>query len=446
MRLLVALAIAHFTIFLILLTAALFVEPSVAATTGLLAIGLGASFVATAVALASSRDDLGRLLGPLRELARGDLHARVAVHEESDELAMAINRMAEAVEERLIAAGQDRNRLTAALNSSADAVIAVDDEGLITFANEAAERLVGQQQALPGNSFAWVVPDQRLVDALRASRGGAREVTLIERPGRQYYQVITTPIAAPGDWAALAVFHDITEVRRIEEVRRDFVANVSHELRTPLASVKSVIETLDSGALEDPAAAREFLARANGEIDRLVRLVEELLELSRIESGEVPLANEGVDIRSVVERAADRLRPAFRRQSVRLQLDIATPLPEVTGDPDRLERAMINLLENALKFSQPEGLVEVIADEREKGIFIQIRDEGAGIAPKDLPRVFERFYKADRARGNVGTGLGLAIVKHTIEAHGGAVEARSELGRGSTFTVTLPAAAVPAHA
>jgi two-component system phosphate regulon sensor histidine kinase PhoR len=267
-----------------------------------------------------------------------------------------------------------------------------------------------------------------------------------ERPNHQFLQVVTTPIAGGGEWAALAVFHDVTDVKRTEQVRRDFVANVSHELRTPLAAIKSLIESLESGALDEPETAKDFLERANHEVDRLVRLVEELLELSRIESGEVPMATEPVQIGDVLARAVARLRHQAQRQGLELTLEAAPGLPAILGDAERLERVAVNLIHNALKFTPAGGSVRVRAAREGGAVVVKVSDSGAGIAAEDLPRIFERFYKADRARSGAGTGLGLAIVKHTVEAHGGAVSVESVEGRGATFSLSLPAAPTPARA
>jgi two-component system phosphate regulon sensor histidine kinase PhoR len=385
---------------------------------------------------------LAGLARTARAMAGGDLSARVDPRPSGEvgEVADAFNQMALTLEELMAAASDERRRLTAALNSSTDAVLAVNAEGRIAFANQAAQRLFSRTlKELLGNPFVWVMPDEPLVDALRASREeGGRETRIVERPNRQFLQVTTTPIIGGGEWSALVVAHDLSEIKRVEQVRRDFVANVSHELRTPLASIKSVIETLQGGALDDEATAQDFLARADAEVDRLVLMVEELLELSRIESGEVPLAREPVEMAAVVSQAAERMRPQAERQGIELSLDLPPDLPRVTGDADRLERAAVNLIQNAIKFTPGGGSIRISAAALDGAVEVAVRDTGAGIPPEDLPRVFERFYKADRSRGGRGSGLGLAVVKHTVEAHGGRVVAESELGRGSTFRFTVP--------
>ena len=332
------------------------------------------------------------------------------------------------------------NRLLAALNSTTDAVIGVDGAEQVCFANLAAGgMLLRPNEEIVGRPFAWLFPNEEMLQAVRASAlGGERLITMTERPGKRFYQVSTTRIDGGGDWRALVVLQDVTDVRRSEQMRRDFVANVSHELRTPLASIRAVLETLEAGALNEPAAARDFVGRAQTEVDRLTQMVSELMELSRIESGDLPMAREPVDLGVVIADAVDRLRPQADRRGLHLRSDIPAPLSAVLGDAERIERALVNLIHNALKFTAAGGEVCVVAREREGNVSIEIADTGAGIDERDLARVFERFYKADSARHSDGSGLGLALVKHTVEAHGGSVAVESERGRGSKFTVTFP--------
>jgi two-component system phosphate regulon sensor histidine kinase PhoR len=250
---------------------------------------------------------------------------------------------------------------------------------------------------------------------------------------------VTTPILSGGEWASLAVFHDLSDVKRVEQVRRDFIANVSHELRTPLAAIKSVIETLEAGAKDDPASAAEFLSRADSEVDRLVQMVEELLELSRLESGDIPLTRLPLDFNLILRNAVDRLSTQAQRADVELTLEVEEGLPQATGDADMLERVVINLVHNAVKFTPRGGSVRVSAAGADGSVRVSVHDTGVGILPEDLPRIFERFYKADRSRGGGGTGLGLAVARHAVEAHGGNISAESTPGEGSTFTFTIPA-------
>jgi two-component system phosphate regulon sensor histidine kinase PhoR len=200
-----------------------------------------------------------------------------------------------------------------------------------------------------------------------------------------------------------------------------------------------VIETLESGGLRDEEAARDFLARANSEVDRLVRLVEELLELSSLESG-TPITFAPVELVTIVARTAERLRPLAERRGLQLELRLPPDLPPVLGNAERLERVAVNLIQNAINFTEQGGSISVLAERLDGFVRVKVRDSGIGISSSDQARVFERFYKIDRAREARGTGLGLAIVKHTIEAHGGTVQVESQLGSGSTFAFTLPVA------
>jgi two-component system phosphate regulon sensor histidine kinase PhoR len=397
-----------------------------------LALLLGASLVR----------ELRLVAGAAAAIAGGDAAARVRPRPaaEMGELADAFNAMAERVQAELAGASQQRGRLTAAMNSSIDAVVAVDRDMNVLFANVAAEQLFQRRaEQIVGNPIVWFVPNEEVLAGIRTSRDlGERRLNLLERPGRQYLQAATTPIIGGGEWAVLVVFHDLTDVRRTELVRRDFVANVSHELRTPLAAIKSVMETLVGGAIEEPKVAREFLQRADEEVDRLIQLVEELLELSRIESGEVPLAVAPADIGALLSFVVERLKPQAERKRVALRIEAGEALKDIAVDAQRLERAVGNLVHNAIKFTPEGGSVKVSAAAKDGSVVIQVSDTGIGIAPEDLPRIFERFYKVDHSRASGGSGIGLAVVKHTAEAHGGSVRAESEFGRGSTFSLSIP--------
>ena len=224
---------------------------------------------------------------------------------------------------------------------------------------------------------------------------------------------------------------------------REFVGNVSHELRTPLASLKALAETLEEGALDDPPAARDFLAQMHVEVDSLTQLVQELLELSRIESGQVPLKRESISPKDLLHTAERRLR----RQAERLGLTLAvadesdTPLPDVSADPHLVERVLLNLVHNALKFTPHGGSVHLSASPHPAGVSFSVQDTGIGLPAEELDRIFERFHKVDRSRASRGTGLGLAIAKHIVQAHGGTIWAQSEGdSHGTTIRFTLPRA------
>jgi len=410
-----------------------------------LAAGVAAALVALVVAGAMARS-LGRLGQAARRLAAGHLGERapaVATAEVAD-LADAFNAMAASLEGTISRLAEERNRLESLLASSADGVVAVDRSGLITFTNAAAEALFGVSRAeAVGKPFLHIVRDHELNElASRCAGLGERGLRVIAYgPEQRWLQAAAVPIEGGGDWAGLIILHDLSEVRRLDTVRRDFITNVSHELRTPLAGIKASAETLKEGALSDPEAAAEFVRHIENETDRLAQMVEELLELSRIESGAAPLRMDVVRVASLLERCVQRFAPQAERAGLGLGTEVADGEElAVRGDGDRLDQALGNLLHNAIKFTPAGGQVTVSAAAQGGEVAIAVRDTGIGISADDQTRIFERFYKAAEARGRLGSGLGLAIVKHIVQAHGGRATVESRPGQGSTFTVALPRA------
>jgi two-component system phosphate regulon sensor histidine kinase PhoR len=238
----------------------------------------------------------------------------------------------------------------------------------------------------------------------------------------------------------VAVFHDISELKRLEKVRRDFVANVSHELRTPVTVIKGYAETLLTGALTtDPERAAGFLEKIDRHADRLASLVGDLLILSELEAGETPLQPAPVAIESAVAHACALLEEKASAKGISIERDGLGKVSPVLADRGKLEQVMVNLLDNALKYTPDNGAITISANEEDDMVAIMVSDTGIGIPPKDLPRIFERFYRVDTARSREqgGTGLGLAIVKHIIQQHGGSVAVESTPGKGSTFSVSL---------
>jgi two-component system phosphate regulon sensor histidine kinase PhoR len=238
----------------------------------------------------------------------------------------------------------------------------------------------------------------------------------------------------------LVILQDLTRVRRLETVRRDFISNISHELRTPLAGLKALVDTLRGGAIKDRSAAKRFLKRMDIEVDTLTQMVEELLELSRIESGQAPLHLAPTSVAELVIPPVDRLRPQAERAGLKITVLLPPELPPVVADPDRARLVLTNLVHNAVKFTPPGGVITVATQPAGDEVILSVQDTGVGIPADDLSRIFERFYKADRARSGGGTGLGLAIAKHIVQGHGGRIWAESVEGQGSTFHFTLPVA------
>jgi len=266
---------------------------------------------------------------------------------------------------------------------------------------------------------------------------------------RQFLQLIVMPDQhAPG--GSLLVVQDLTRIRRLETIRRDFISNISHELRTPLASLKALTETLQDGALADPEAAPRFIGRIATEVDALTQMAQELLDLSRIESGQVELERKPVAPERLLASAAERMRLQAERAGLSLNVECPPDLPKVHADGPRIEQVLVNLIHNAVKFTPPGGDVVLLADivpalspqgegEASEGVVrFAVRDSGVGIPADDVPRIFERFYRVDKSRAGGGTGLGLSISRHLVESHGGQIWAESCEGEGSTFYFTLP--------
>lgn len=358
------------------------------------------------------------------------------------DLSQALKVMAQQLDDQINTLTSERTKLSAVLNQMTDGVLIADTEGHVQLLNPTAERLFQiKEKAGLGRSVVEVLRYHQLVELWQTAKNGERESTMLEiGPQHLFLQVVGIPLKTALPGSTLLLFQDLTQLRRLETVRRDFISNVSHELRTPLASLKALAETLQEGALDDPPAARRFILRMETEIDNLTQLVNELLELSRIESGKVPLSFNRI-------LPCDLLRPAYERMALQaeragqeLSLECQPDLPAVFADPDRITQVLINLVHNAIKFTLPDGKITISAYRDGDHIVFFVRDTGVGIARKDLGRIFERFYKADRARTGGGTGLGLSIARHMIETHGGYIWAESEEKIGSTFYFSLPIA------
>lgn len=412
-----------------------------------------AAVLATALAIILARvttEPIRRLTEAARRLAAGELDAPIPMQgrDEVSVLARALHEMATRLHGHIRAVEDERSRLAAVLSHMADGLVMMDDAGLVRLINPAAERLLQTTAAqAEGQSAMAVLRDHELAalaDNVIRRAAPTSELRLVELgPTAQRRVVQALASRIPGGEGShgrvLLILQDVTELRRAETVRREFVSNVSHELRTPVASLKALVETLQDGALDDAEVAREFIGRMHVEVEGLAQLVEELLELSRVESGQLPLRLQSVDLGAVAVAAAERLRPQAQRQGVLLEIAQPGALPTVRADPERVHQVVVNLVHNAVKFTPPGGRITIRAEEREGDVAVTIADNGVGIAADALPRVFERFYKADQARAGGGTGLGLAIAKHLVQAHGGRIWAESEgEGKGATFTFALP--------
>jgi two-component system phosphate regulon sensor histidine kinase PhoR len=415
--------------------------------------GLLIAFAAAVLSLIVSR----RISRPLEEMergarrfARGELGRRLPItgSEEIAALADALNQMAAQLDERLRLVVRERNEREAMLGSMVEGVLAVDTAERIIRLNRAAARLIGVPAGeVQGRSIQEVVRKvdlQRFVRQILQEEGPVEgDLVMRGNEGERFLQAHGTRLR--GDQGqqigALIVLNDVTRLRRLENLRSEFVANVSHELKTPVTAIKGAAETLLAGALEDPKGAERFIGIVAKQADRLGAIIDDLLALSRIEqeAGLEGVALEEGSLRPVLEGAIQTCAMAAGEKDIRINLFCDPELRAGINAP-LLEQAVVNLLTNAVKYSDKGGIIVVDASLHAERVMIKVQDFGCGIDPQHLPRLFERFYRVDRARSRAlgGTGLGLSIVKHIVQSHGGEVVVNSTPGKGSVFTIILP--------
>jgi len=380
--------------------------------------------------------------------------------------------MAETLQSELLTAREEAGKLEAVLGGMVEGVIVLDRSGTVRLANQRAEQLLGSgSQPLVDQPLINVSRDPDLLELLRTVTRAEQNVPIareihLERPRREILNVTATPMMVahgrPGLF--ILVFHDITEMKKVEAMRRDFVANVSHELRTPLTSIRGYTETLQAGAVNNPELAAKFLGVIERHSERLSRLVDDLLILSDLELGRAALQRSSLPLAEVLDAAFEILRDKAEKAAVTIRRTLPEGLPPLYADADRIEQVLVNLIDNAIKYTPAGGSVSIdaeviaavgeepsrrVATERaetsrttdgEPWIEIRVADTGIGVPKHDLPRLTERFYRVDKARSRElgGTGLGLAIVKHIVQAHGGRLRIDSEPGQGTTVRVQLP--------
>jgi len=402
-----------------------------------------AVLVAVALSLIAAQSVAGRLrriVDFAARIAAGDLTARIAENssDEIGQVAMALDSTAHQLERSFRGIRTGQQQLETLLNSMQEAVIAVSADGKVQWANRVMARLTASGVRL-GAPVVETVRDPNFLRAITEAvqSGGVRTTRATSiLPGR-FYNVTAAPMPGAG---AVAVLYDVSEIERVEKTRRDFVANVSHELRTPLTSIQGYAETLlESAPAEGPD--REFLEIIRKNAVRMATLSEDLLTLARVESGEVAFRFRAVAPAEMLEDVAKSFREIARSQRVELVVEAPTER-SVEADTDAVHQVLANLIDNALKYASSGGKITLGARDAGAAVEFYVSDFGPGIASEHLPRLFERFYRVDKARSREsgGTGLGLAIAKHIVRAHGGAIRAESALGHGSTFLFTLPAA------
>jgi two-component system phosphate regulon sensor histidine kinase PhoR len=412
---------------------------------------LAAATTAIAMVAAIAWFISGRIIQPLENLRRqahevagGNLSARVTPSETKEfaEVGYAFNRMTEELETSHAALNKARLRLEAVLGELTDGVVITDEFGVVLRMNAAAENLLATKEATSiGKPFLQVARDHELNDLLRAALDGQKHSEAAIEHGLNRRTLLTTAqvVEDVRERLGLVVLRDISELRRLETVRREFVANVSHELRTPLTSIRAMVETLEAGAIDDEAMTADFLGRIVGEVDRLTALVEDLLDLARLEAGRTTLSYSKIDPYDLVQQGADRLRTQIERAQLTMEVVAEGTLSPISVDRVRLEQVLINLVHNAIKFTPAGGhLLLRVRQDGSNTTTIEVEDTGVGIAPAEQIRLFERFYKSDKARRSEGTGLGLAIAKHIVQSHGGSISVESVVGEGSTFRIIVP--------
>ncbi|MBI3298390.1 MAG: PAS domain-containing protein [Elusimicrobia bacterium] len=416
---------------------------------------LGAGAAAALAALALGAFVAWRLQRPLSELAAaadrlsaGDFTARAdpGAPGELGRLAVLLNELAARVAGTVAALSADKARLEATLAHMVEGVALVGGDGRVETLNPAMEALFGlRAEDARGRTLPETLRHPPLAELAGAARAGGEpssgEITLFT-PAERVFAAHAVPVRRDSEVSGVVlVLHEITRLRRLEELRKEFVANVSHELRTPLASIKGFAETLRRGALEDPEVRLEFVTTIEEYADQLTALVDDLLELAAVEGGRLPLKSETVDLEAAAAAVLAGLAPIAEPAETALSSEIPAGL-SIQGDGAALGRVLRNLVENAVKYNRRGGRVTLSAAREGTMVRVSVADNGIGIPAADLPRLFERFYRVDKARSRErgGTGLGLSIVKHLVEAMGGAVRAESVEGEGSTFSFTLPAA------
>ena len=429
---------------------------------------------------------LCQMIAPIRDLADGNFSKQIKISSKDGirELAQVFNRMVGEIKTKIQTISEDRNQMRAVLTSIIEGVLVIDRNEKVIFFNPALEKLFHLSKEKIKGKFFWEVIRNNelnvlLKEALEKRKLQAKELTLFFPEGEKAFQAHVLPIKDEPRSSSftnflseeeqgkedisgvVAVLHDITEIKGLERMRMEFVANVSHELRTPLTSIKGFVETLKDGAIDDARNSRRFLNIIETHTERLDNLINDLLELSKIESRELKMDFQAVNLRELTEEVVANFKGAMERKGLVAVVDFPGQFPQVKADPEKIKQVFSNLIDNAIKFTPLEipfsppskakslmgftpgsGKICIRAIDKEKEVRIEVSDTGIGIPPEHLPRLFERFYRVDKARSRElgGTGLGLSIIKHIVQAHGGKVGVESEFGKGSKFFFILPKA------
>ena len=411
--------------------------------------GLATGALAVALAWLTARRSpaslraVSAVIQGLQRLTQGDYayRAPTGAPRRSRQLTEDFNLMADAVASVIGRLSSERDTLSAVLDTMADGVIVIESSGRVALLNPASRDLLGiRAEGVEGLRLVELVRDNEIHQVIarcREERSRQQSEISLLQP-RRYLSATATLL--DNDGGVLLTLHDLTRMRQVETSQREFVSNVSHELRNPMASIKAMVETLESGAVNDPKIALDFLARMRGDVDRINGLVNDLLELSRMESGQFSIEAEPIALEPVVQGIKKQFSDTAASRDVSIVTSLADGLPLVMADGEKLAQILVNLVENALKFTPADGEISIQALPLDEYVQVQLKDTGVGVAPQHLPHLFERFYKVNRSRRDGGTGLGLAIVKQLVEAHGGQITVESREGEGCAFTFTVPRA------
>ncbi|MCR8634851.1 cell wall metabolism sensor histidine kinase WalK [Paenibacillus radicis (ex Xue et al. 2023)] len=381
-------------------------------------------------------------------VAEGRFNAQVPVlgRDEIGQLGQTFNFMMERLKDALSLNEEEKERLASILSNMNDGLIATDDDGKVIVINRRAKQILQlNEDTTLGKPLPLVLGITR--EEMRKLEIGEYPSLLLRFDHDEEEQLSVkltfTTIYSKGKGSAgtIAVLQDVTDQEKLEESRREFVANVSHELRTPLTTIKSYLEALEDGALEDPQLSAKFVSVTRNETERMIRLVTDLLQLSRLDSRQAVISRELTDVAEMLDEVADRFSFQLEQRSIDIAIQVAPEVGEIVLDRDRIDQVLDNLVSNAIKYTADSGLISIGAHRAEPQLLeISVQDNGMGIPKKDLSRIFERFYRVDKARSRSmgGTGLGLSIAREIVRAHGGTIMLESELGQGTKVTFTLP--------
>ena len=419
----------------------------------ILAISLGAAFII--IILLGARITL-RFTKPLErasnvalELARGNYHVRTYedIGDETGALSASLNVLARNLEHMVIEHEVQKDRLMTLIENMGSGLLFIDSKGYITLTNRTFKEVFQvKDETFLNKLYLDVIPYQDICylieEVFMTEKKVRKQMQLMFSMTKKHFEVYGAPIISQGnEWKGIVlVFHDITELKKLEQIRKDFVANVSHELKTPITSIKGFAETLLDGALNDPKTLKSFLSIILNESERLQTLINDLLELSKIEQHNFRLTIENIDLVKIVSESIEILSDKANRKDIQIHIHSDEPTLRMKGDPRRLKQIFINIIDNAITYTPNQGDIKIRLNDLQDKVRVTITDTGIGISKEEIPRIFERFYRVDRARSREsgGTGLGLAIVKHLMEAHHGYISVESEIGKGTSFHLTFP--------